>query len=339
MTVPCRWRPELSIYASEQFLGSVGDEYGWLAGQNELGETRCMLPYTIIRKAIFRMVRFRVETIFTGAELSCDEEKAFLNAAMAYFRSTGADMVVPASTNTIFRTYPDGAAAAPYGSYVMDLRQPEEVLWTRLHSKHRNVIRNALKQGVTIRSGLEHLRTVHSLIQATLRRSHLSFMPYSKFERFARNLGEQVKLFVAEHQGVAQGCAVIPYSLHTGYYLYAGSARLPLTGSMNLLVWEVVRQMRNLGVQRFDFVGARINPEKGTKQDGLRMFKERFGGTLHQGYIWKCGFNRIKYWIYCTAMRINRGGDIVDLEQGKLAGIARGHSAEKTLGGAAIHPT
>ena len=55
----------------------------------------------------------------------------------------GADVVIPATTNTIFRTYPDGATAAPYGSYVVDLTQTEEALWNKVHSKHRNVIRNA----------------------------------------------------------------------------------------------------------------------------------------------------------------------------------------------------
>ncbi len=46
--------------------------------------------------------------------------------------------------------------AAPYGTYIIDLTQPEETLWSNLHSKHRNVVRNAMKKGVEIRSGMEH---------------------------------------------------------------------------------------------------------------------------------------------------------------------------------------
>ena len=53
------------------------------------------------------MVRFRVETIPLEGELDVQKEKSFLNSAIDFFRSIGADMVIPATTNTIFRTYPD----------------------------------------------------------------------------------------------------------------------------------------------------------------------------------------------------------------------------------------
>ena len=133
--IEINWHPGLPIFASESFLKAIGDEYGWLGGIDDSGKLRCILPYTVIRKAIFRMVRFRVETIPIGEGLDVREEKSFLNSAIEYFRSIGADMIIPATTNTIFRTYPDGADAAPYGSYVIDLCQPEDILW-------RNVAQN-----------------------------------------------------------------------------------------------------------------------------------------------------------------------------------------------------
>ena len=52
------WNPELSIFGYEPFLNAVGDDYGWLGGMDQSGELRCILPYTIVHKAIFRMVRF-----------------------------------------------------------------------------------------------------------------------------------------------------------------------------------------------------------------------------------------------------------------------------------------
>jgi lipid II:glycine glycyltransferase (peptidoglycan interpeptide bridge formation enzyme) len=316
--IEINWHPGLSIYASEPFLKSVGDEYGWLGGIDEIGSLRCILPYTVIRKAIFRMVRFRVETIPEGGGLALEEEKSFLNSSISYFRSIGADMIIPATTNTIFRTYPDGADAAPYGSYVIDLTQPEETLWSNLHSKHRNVIRNAIKKGVKIRNGIEDCRIAHELIQSTLKRSKLGFMNFNEFKRTVTDLGENIKIFIAEYDGAANGCAVIPFSGHSAYYLYGGSILQPLTGATNLLQWEAIRQFRNLGVKNYDFVGVRINPEKGSKQDGLMMFKERFGGKLINGYIWKYPITPIKYFLYRFAVRTIRGGDIVDSERHKL---------------------
>ena len=313
------WHPGLSIYASEPFLKLVGDDYGWIGGVENSGKLRCVLPYTIVRKAIFRMVRFRVETISIGEELEIEEERSFLNSAVGYFRSIGADMIIPATTNTIFRTYPDGAVAAPYGSFIIDLTQPEETLWSNLHSKHRNVVRNAMKRGVEIRSGVEYLNTAYELIRDTLKRSRLGFLGYGEFKRFVLGLNGSVKIFVADYQGVTQGCAVVPYSGHSAYYLYGGSISSPLTGAMNLLQWEAIRTFRDLAVKRYDFVGVRINPEKESKQDGLMMFKQRFGGELFRGYIWKYCIRPLSYTVYSTAVRLLRGGDIVDAERHKLS--------------------
>lgn len=318
--VDISWHPGLSIFASEPFLKAVGDDYGWLGGIDHLGKLRIVLPYTIIRKATFRMIRFRVAPIPMGEELDLEEEKSFLNSTVEYFRSHGADMIIPATTNTIFRTYPDGAVAAPYGSYVMDLSQTEETLWGNINTSHRRKIRLAMKQGVQIRSGIEHIETAYFLVRDTFKRSKLPFMSYNAFKRMVMGLGESVRVFVADYQGVIQGCTVIPYSSHSAYYVYGGSIPEPQTGATNLLHWEAIRQFRGLGVKRYDFVGVRSNPEKGSKQEGLMMFKQRFGGQLVQGYMWKYPLHRLKFAAYSIMVRLLRGGDIVDIEHHKLVG-------------------
>src|ERR1039458_9012725 len=107
--IEIKWHSGLPIFASEAFLKSVGGEYGWLGGAEEAGQLRCVLPYTIVRTPGFRMVRFRVETVAWQKELTVQEEKSFLNSAIAYFRSIGADMIIPATNTALFRTYPHGA--------------------------------------------------------------------------------------------------------------------------------------------------------------------------------------------------------------------------------------
>ncbi len=320
--VPIRWHPGLSVYAGEPFLRAVGDEYGWLGGIDDAGRLRCALPYTVVRKATLRMVRFRVETIPLGDEpLDVETERAFLNAVVRYFSASGADMIVPATTNTIFRTHPDGAVVAPYGSYIIDLTQPEESLWKNLQSKHRNVVRNAMKKGVEIRSGPQYLETAHELVTQTLKRSRLGFMTRGELNRLMAGLDGQAKVFVADHQGQVQGCAIVPFSAHSAYYLYGGSIPEPVTGAMNLLHWSAMLEFRGLGVKRYDFVGTRINPPKGSKQDGLMTFKERFGGQLVQGFMWKYPLRRLRSMIYAAGMRVLRGGDIVDQERHRQARV------------------
>jgi hypothetical protein len=74
-------------------------------------------------------------------------------------------------------------------------------------------------------------------------------------------------------------------------------------------------------VQRYDFVGARINPEKGSKQESINALKKRFGANLKQGYIWKYSIKPFKYKLYCIAAQWRSGGDIVDAERHKMKDI------------------
>jgi hypothetical protein len=312
------WDPGLSIYASETLLKLVGDEYGWIEGINDKGNRRCILPYSIIKKPFIRMARFRVQTIPVGEELSLNEEKDFLNSAVDYLRGIGADMIIPATTNSIFRTYPDGAVIAPYGTFIVDLNLPEEKLWSNMHSNHRNKVRGAMKSGVEVRTGLDYLDVAFDIISDTLKRSNSHFIKHEEFERFVRGLKENVKILVASYQGDVQGCVVVPFSSHSAYFLYSGRSAAAAPGAMNLLKWEAMLHFRELGVHYFNFVGVRVDPEKGSKQEGLLNSKKRFGGQYVQGYIWKYAIKRLKYALYCRAVRIQRGGDIVDQERNKI---------------------
>ena len=175
MPIAIDWSQQLPIFASEPFLKAVGDEYGWLGGIDDSGALRCVLPFTIVRKPLLRMVRFRVETIPLERELDIRQEKDFLESAIDFFRSKDADLVIPATTNTIFRTYPDGADAAPYGSYVIDLSQSEEVLWRNVSKITRQNINTARKSGVNIKSGSDHVSATYKLVQDTFKRSKLPF--------------------------------------------------------------------------------------------------------------------------------------------------------------------
>jgi hypothetical protein len=316
--VEIKWQSGLPIFASEAFLKVVGDQYGWLGGTDESGQLRCVLPYTIIRKPGFRMVRFRVETIPLGGELDVNDEKSFLTSAVKYFRAIGADMIIPATTNSIFRTYPDGAIAAPYGTYMIDLKQPEETLWSNVHPKNRTAIRNAMKKGVKILSGMEYIDVAYTQVRDTFGKSNIPFMKIDAFKRMVHASGSNVKIFVADYQGVVQGCAVNFFSNHSAYSVYAGGIPNPIDGATKLLHWDAIRLFRERGVERYDFVGARVDPDKGSKQEKLMLYKRQMGASLVRGYIWKYSLKPLKFAVYSLAVRLIRGGDIVDQEQHKL---------------------
>ena len=317
--VEIKWHLGMPIFASETFLRTVGDEYGWIGGTDASGQLRCALPYIVVRKLGFRMVRFRVETIPLKGELDAEEEKSFLNSAIEYFRSTGADMIIPANNTALFRTYPDGAVAAPYGTVIKDLSQPEEILFNEVHADYRKKIRSAARAGVQIRYGMQYLDTSYNLIADTLQRSGAPFITnYDDFKRSVLGLGENVRIFIADYQGAIQACLVTPFSEYSAYTWYGGTISEPLKGAMHLLHWEAIRQFRGMGIKHFNFTGLRINPERGSKQEGIMTFKMRFGGRLVQGYMWKYSLHPFKFAAYCLAVRLLKGGDIVDVEHHKL---------------------
>ena len=316
--IKIQWDPSLPVFAKEEFLKAVGDEYGWLGGIDESGTLRCILPYTIVRKAGLRMVRFRVETIPFAAGLDVPEEESFLNSVVQHFRKTRGDVIIPASNNALFRTYPEGATPAPYGSYVIDLRQPEDVLWRNVAKTSRQNIGAAQKDGVSIREGMEFLDPAYDLIRETFRRSKMPFMQRDAFRRLALALGEHGKVLMAEHQGVAQSYALFAFSTPSAYWMYGGNIHRQHQGAMKLLQWEAIRLFRNLGVRKLDFFGARINPQKGSKQESINLMKKHLGATLSEGYMWKYSLRPWRASVYSVSVRLLRGGDIVDQEGPRL---------------------
>jgi hypothetical protein len=316
--IDIKWEPSLPVFAKAEFLQAVGDQCGWLGGIDESGIQRCILPYTIVRKAGLRLVRFRVQTIPGDLGLDVTEEKSFLNSVVGYFRATGADVIIPASNNALFRTYPDGAKAAPYGSYVIDLQFPEEVLWRNVSKTSRQNITAAQKDGVLVREGMEFLDPAYDQIRETFHRSKIGFMSRDSFRRFASSLGENCKLLVAEHKGIAQSYSLFAFSEASAYWIYGGNIADQHPGAMKLLQWEAIRLFRSLGVSKYDFFGARIDPPKGSKQEGINNMKRHLGATLSRGYLWKYSLRPLRSWLYTKGVRMLRGGDIVDQEEHKL---------------------
>jgi hypothetical protein len=312
--IAIEWQPGLPIYASEPFLRADGGQYGWIGGTDAAGALVCVLPYSIIRKPGLRMVRFRTATLPMAGELDVQDERSFLNSAVEHFRKTGADMIIPSGNTAIFRTYPDDAEVAPYGTFIKDLTEPADVLLSTIRKTYRQNIRKAVAAGVEIKCGPEYLATCYDLIADTLKRSGSHFMGHADFARRIAALGDHVKVFVAEHAGVVHGCMVAPFSEHTAYNCYAGSRPEPVLGAMHLLHWEAIRQFSAMGVKRFDFQGVRINPDKGSKQEGILTYKQGFGGAFIQGYVWKYPLRRLKAMAYSVAVRLFMGGDLVDVE-------------------------
>ena len=79
---------------------------------------------------------------------------------------------------------------------------------------------------------------------------------------------------IADYQGVVQSYVVFAFSDYCAYAVYAGNLANQYQGANKLLYWEAIRLFKKLGVQRYDFVGARIDPEKGSKEWAINSLKK-----------------------------------------------------------------
>lgn len=185
-----------------------------------------------------------------------------------------------------------GVRTAPFGTFQVNLKTDSDALWNNIHPKHKNSIRSAERKGV--RAGpVEDANTVYAVLKETHRRASIPFLTKSEWDLFNQHLVQTgyCQIYQAVYEGKIQGCIVIPFSKTKAYYLYGGSIEKPFPGSMNLLHWHVIRNMKEKGVGLYDFGGSRVAPEEGSKAYTIKRFKERFGGEFHECFLWDKVFN------------------------------------------------
>lgn len=248
------------------------------------------------------------------------DTSSFLNEVVSIVEKEGKiDWIRQTGAEAMFMDVPKNSLFIPFGNYVLDLSKSQDDLWPGIHSKHRNVIRRAEKSGVIVKSGgTELLDDYIYADNMTMRRSNLPLVSKEYYLQYIDKYRGYVNVFGAYMDGEIQSGAIILYNSSIGYYIYGATIDDAVLGSSNLLQWEIIKFLREKGVKRYSFVGARINEDQNSKYHGIQRFKERFGGTLIQGYMFKYIFHKNKYRLYSSLKKIRNHGqdelDIIDQE-------------------------
>jgi hypothetical protein len=305
--------PLLPIIAfPEYFKALKAINYGYFI------ENGNVLPFYTKRKLFFNYMVFTTG-ILGNQDVS--KQTIFTKNVIEFIRRKKiVDFILSEHVTAFFSTKPIKSFSCDFGSYILDITKPEVELFEGLHTKHRNVIKKAIKDSVIILNGLEYFDVCVQLIQETMLRQGLHAAPKEYFKRLKECLGDHVDFWVAKKDDIFQSSAILIWnSEHTSYYLSGGSCEKPYIGSSNLLHWEAIRTMKERGVKYYDFVGARINPDIGSKYEGIQRFKERFGGELNKGFLWKLPINNYKYPIFIKLIKLKflitgktYRGDIID---------------------------
>ena len=282
---------ELPVFAKKAFLSSRSDSYGWIS------DGKLILPFIIDKRYIFKRLVFTTGIITSDRiDIPETELKIFLDNAVSLIQDQlDVDLIAKAQANAVFETIPDKAIWAPWGTFTKDIQLSDDELMSSIKSKTRNMVRRAMKGNVLIEPASVY--ELWEVMNETFSRQGQKLIAPSNayLERLSSNLGEQFLTLKATLDGDIQGVAGIPFDLQSGYYLFGGSIARPYTGALNLLQFEAMKMLRDLGVQNYDFVGARIDPPENSKYYNIQKFKTAFSPELKEGYAFKVVLKPWKY--------------------------------------------
>lgn len=259
-----------------------------------------VIPVVLARKAIFRYAFFPSEP-FQYKNDNRENLEEFLTCVCSYVRQHyNIQWFNATPPSALFMAFPAESKHIPFGSHVIDLSASEDELWAKVHSKHRNVIKKAEKDGVEIVCGVNDdlINDYHSLDVETWKRSNKGAAGLESLRKQIKELGDNVVLYLAYLNGEPQSGAIFYYNNAMCYYMHGANCDKPHTGAGNLLQWRAILDMKAAGVKRYSFVGCRINEDENSKFHGIQRFKERFGGDLVQGYMFKVIFSPAHYALY-----------------------------------------
>lgn len=308
------------VYA--KYLKEVkSQEVYWFVGfLNE--KPICIIPFSIVKKAIFKKGKFLTAVVLLS-ELSITVEKEFLELVVEYIRGNKmCDWIEQPANWALFRTVPSNSIFCEFGTYRIDLEKySENELYNKLDRSSKYEIRKAIKNGIIIKIGFEKLEDCIKIFNEVQGKDNFNYPKKNDIEKLFYYFPANVKLFTAYHDNIACACNIIFYDKLYAYGLYSGTTQKRSTGANYLLFWELIRNMKVSGHKHFDFVGARINPTAGSKQEKIQLFKKHFGGELFKGFLWKMPISIYKYFLYNLLIKFLSFikskkfiGDVIDQE-------------------------
>ncbi len=163
---------------------------------------------------------------------------------------------------------------------IVDLTLTEEELWTAVHSKRRNEIRRAEKEGTqfTVLESEDGLSDAYNILREVYNKARLPLARYEFFRSAYNQLSpENLKVFLAVHNGKLIGTMFTLLYGDTIYDWFAGGYPEHYDKHPNdLIPWMVFLWGKRNGYRIFDFGGA----GKPNVPYGVRDYKKKFGGAF-----------------------------------------------------------
>lgn len=179
-----------------------------------------------------------------------------------------------------------GMKVTQSGTWVVNLKISEDLMWQSLGGKQRNTIRKAHKSDIRIRKASDaDLQAYYELHVSTCHRTNINPHPRKYFEHIWDNFfktGDAMILIAEKNGQVIAGQTFQCFRGIATYWTGASNLLARNTGANSLLQWEAMRYFRNLG---FDFFENGWKSDDRTNKSGaISKFKASFGGTVFPIY-------------------------------------------------------
>ena len=294
---------KLPIFATKEFLKikSTNNNFGYFFNN------KFALPFFIEKYFGIKRLKFTESIIsIKGEEENISSQKMFLNEVINLIdKEKIADIVAHPMAQCLFKTVPDKTEFIEGGSYVLNLEsiKTEQDVIKFFPSKFRTAIRKAIKDGVTA-SETNDVKTAHKLINGTFKRERSPYSPsYDFLIKMKNEIRDNSKFYLAKKGNVAVGSLVILFNKQGASALYSGKA-IKSYNCMNLLYFELFKNLIRLNVKKLDLGGARLVYRKDSKFAGIQLFKKLMGAELKKGYIFTYDRSKIKKKIFYIIVRI-----------------------------------
>ena len=178
----------------------------------------------------------------------------------------------------------------------MDLTSPD-VIWENIHSKNRNMIRKAEKNGITIEhgQGMDLFDKFIEIYNATMDKDHAEEYYYFKrpfYESIHNDLRDNYELFYAMYEGKPIAMSIMIYANgRLNYHLSGSDIEYRNLAPSNLLLYKAALWGCEKGMKTFHLGGG-----VGSGEDNLYKFKAAFNKVSdYQFSIGKQIFDQQKY--------------------------------------------
>jgi len=178
----------------------------------------------------------------------------------------------------------------------MDLSS-EDVIWTNIHSKNRNMIRKAEKNGIEIKHGrgIELFDEFIKIYNATMDKDNAEEYYYFKhefYESIHKDLKDNYEMFWAEYEGKIIAMSIMIYANgRLNYHLSGSDIEYRNLAPSNLLLYKAAMWGCEKGMKTFHLGGG-----VGSGEDNLFKFKIAFNRfSDYQFSIAKHIFDQSRY--------------------------------------------